>query len=103
MQHYVYLLSLLGAATGVLLLDRRFKLAWFWQPGRTAWYIAIGFVFFLAWDVTGVALDVFSTNQVWVTGLYVVTPDLPIEEIIFLLFLNYLALCSWRFACLRTR
>lgn len=58
--------------------------------------IAVSVGFFLAWDVTGIILDVFSTNQQWVSGLYVVTPDLPVEEFLFLAFFSYLVIIFWR-------
>lgn len=86
-----------------MVLDWRYRLAWFWQPRRALLYIAIGLTFFLLWDIAGITLDVFSTNQQWVSGLYIGTPDLPIEEIGFLIFFNYFVLCSWRFACIRMR
>lgn len=96
-QHYIYILSLLISWGGLLYLDSRRKLAFFWNARKTAVWILLGVGFFLLWDITGILLDVFWTNQQWVSGLYVVTPDLPIEEFIFLAFLNYITIIFWRF------
>lgn len=53
-------------------------------------------LFFLAWDIAGIWLKVFSTNQRYVLGLYLFTPDLPIEECFFLILLTYVILLVTR-------
>jgi len=101
MQAYLYLMALLFSVAGVTFLDWRYRLAWWWQPRRVALAVGIGMLFFLVWDIAGIVLQVFWANQEYVSGWYVVTPDLPIEEFIFLFFLNYLTAVAWRIACLR--
>ncbi len=67
MQYY-YLLALLTAFTGVLSADYRLKLVLFRNARLAGWMIAGSVVFFLVWDILGLLLNVFSTNQEWVSG-----------------------------------
>jgi lycopene cyclase domain-containing protein len=54
--------------------------------------LAAGLAFFLAWDAAGIALGVFARGgSPWMTGV-VLAPELPLEEVFFLLFLGYLTL-----------
>src|ERR1044071_10103199 len=93
MNKYYYLATLVIAFCGVLLADRHFKLLTFKNRKRI---IAAAVCFFLAWDIIGLALKVFATNQHWVSGLHFGTPNLPIEEVLFLAFLSYITLVLWR-------
>jgi lycopene cyclase domain-containing protein len=88
----LYLLALAIALTGMVVLDRRFRL-FFWKSGRRAAAILlIGVLFFLAWDLTGIGLGIFFRGETaFMTGL-VVAPELPIEEIFFLTLLCYLTM-----------
>ncbi len=100
MQYY-YLLFLIFSLSGLLYADYKHKLFIFRYHKVALAIMAIGLAFFLAWDITGIVLNVFSTNQAWVSGLYFFTPDMPIEEIFFLsLFLLNTALV-WRLVSLR--
>lgn len=85
-----------------MFLDKKHKIAWFWNSKITAFCIFITVMFFLVWDITGISLGVFSTNQDWVTGLHAFTPDLPVEEFLFLTLLGYLTVLLWRWRCIRT-
>jgi lycopene cyclase domain-containing protein len=84
---YAYLAVLLVSAAGVLVLDARFRLFCWRSPARAAAVLAVGTAFFLAWDVAGIALGVFvhGTGQ-YMTGV-MLAPELPLEELVFLLFL----------------
>ncbi|MDR7384733.1 lycopene cyclase domain-containing protein [Promicromonospora iranensis] len=84
---YTYLAVLLLSAAGVLVLDARFRLFCWRSPGRAAAVLAVGTAFFLAWDLAGIALGVFfhGTGQ-YMTGI-MLAPELPLEELVFLLFL----------------
>lgn len=99
---YVYLLTLLVSLSGLATLDKKYGLALFWDLKKTLIALLAGLLFFLVWDVAGIVLGVFSTNQAWVSGLYVGTPDLPVEEFLFLILLNYQVILLWRWRCLRT-
>jgi lycopene cyclase domain-containing protein len=102
MQQYAYIIALVVSLFGLYVIDRKYKLAFFWNWRLTLGILVAGIIFFLGWDIAGVVLGVFSTNQDWVTGLYVITPDLPIEEFLFLTLLNYQVILFWRWRCLRT-
>ena len=79
---FAYLGALAIALTGMVLLDRRFRL-FFWRDWR------LGVVFFLIWDVAGIALGIFFRGQTdFMTGM-LVGPELPLEEVFFLTLLSY--------------
>ncbi|WP_434317863.1 lycopene cyclase domain-containing protein [Leifsonia sp. P73] len=91
-----YLVCLLVSLGALVLLDRRFRLV-FWRGGaarRTGLVLAAGVVFFLAWDVLGIALGVFARGRSpFMTGIEL-APQLPLEEPVFLAFLCYLTLVA---------
>ncbi len=84
-----YLAALAIALMGMVLLDRRFGL-FFWRDWRRAAVVLpLGVVFFLIWDVAGIALGIFFRGQTdFMTGI-LVGPELPIEEVFFLTLLCY--------------
>jgi lycopene cyclase domain-containing protein len=88
----LYLLALAIALTGMVVLDRRFRL-FFWQDSRRAAIVlVVGLVFFLAWDVAGIGLGIFFRGETdFMTGLQV-APELPLEEVFFLALLCYLTM-----------
>ena len=91
----LYLAAILVSAAGIAVLDRRFRLALFRAPGRTAAVVGIGVVFFLLWDGLGILTDVFGKgDSTLFTGIDL-APDLPLEELFFLAFLSYLTLIVW--------
>ena len=91
----LYLLAILVSAAGIVTLDARFRLAAWRSPGRTAAAVAVGVVFFLAWDAVGIATGVFlKGDSPLFTGIDI-APELPLEEIFFLAFLCYLGLVVW--------
>ncbi|RZI94295.1 MAG: lycopene cyclase domain-containing protein [Microbacterium sp.] len=87
----LYLLFLLVSAAGLLVLDVRFRLAFWSSPARTAVAVAAGTVFFLAWDAVGIATGVFLKGDSPLLLGIDLAPHLPIEEPVFLAFLSYLA------------
>ena len=88
----LYLAALLVALTGMVMLDRRFRL-FFWADARRASIVlVIGLVFFLAWDLVGVGLGIFFRGEtVFMTGLQV-APEVPLEEVFFLTLLVYVTM-----------
>ena len=91
----LYLVAILVSAAGVALLDRRWRLAAWGAPGRSAAAVAIGTAFFLVWDAVGIATGVFvKGDSVLLIGIDL-APQLPLEEPFFLAFLCYLALVVW--------
>lgn len=102
MQSYAYLCVLIFSLGGLTFLDYKKQLAWFWNVRITAIILACNLAFFLVWDITNIAAGIIATNPAWVTGWHVVTPNLPIEEFLFLTLLGYQTLLLWRWQCSRT-
>lgn len=81
----MYLAALLLVSGCFLLIDVRWRLVLFsGAPRRAAAVLAAGVAFFLAWDLVGIAADVFrhGANEVSV-GVFL-APELPVEEVVFL-------------------
>jgi lycopene cyclase domain-containing protein len=88
----LYLAALLVALTGMVLLDRRFRLFFWADARRAAVVLVIGVVFFLVWDLVGVGLGIFFRGETsFMTGLQV-APEVPLEEVFFLTLLVYLTM-----------
>lgn len=96
---FVYLLALVGALLGTGALDRRHSLAVFGgAPWRTFIIVALAVSFFLVWDLVGIAEGVFFRGSgPWMTGL-LLGPELPLEELFFLILLSYSTLVSYLLA-----
>jgi lycopene cyclase domain-containing protein len=90
--HALYLLALLVALTGMVMLDRRFHL-FFWQDARRAAIVlVVGILFFLGWDLAGISSGIFFRGEtVFMTGAQL-APELPLEEPFFLALLCYVAM-----------
>lgn len=95
----LYLLALLGAIVGTGALDWRHRLALFGgAPARTVVIVGIAVVFFLVWDVVGIAEGVFFRGSgPWMTGI-LLGPELPLEEVFFLSLLSYSTLIAYLLA-----
>ena len=84
----LYLLALAGSSAGLLVLDARLRLAVFSRPRLAAAVLGIAIAGFLAWDLTGIALGVFfEGNRSLLVGVDL-APQLPLEEVFFLLLLT---------------
>ncbi|TFC02819.1 lycopene cyclase domain-containing protein [Cryobacterium adonitolivorans] len=87
---FAYLLALLVSLTGMVVLDRRFGLFFWRAPPAAAVVLAVGVLFFLAWDLIGISAGIFYRGETgFMTGLQI-TAELPVEEVFFLTFLCYL-------------
>ena len=92
---FVYLGALLVSLFGMVVLDHRFALFFFDAPRRAAVVLALGVTFFLLWDAGGIALGVFFRGETdLMTGL-LLAPELPVEELFFLVLLSYLTMNAW--------
>ncbi|GAA3019899.1 lycopene cyclase domain-containing protein [Microbacterium dextranolyticum] len=90
----LYLAALLVSVAGILTLDARFRLAFWAQPVPTAIAVALGTLFFVAWDAVGIASGVFVRGG---SPLFIgveLFPHMPVEEPVFLAFLCHLALVA---------
>lgn len=93
---FAYLGALVVSLVGLGLLDHRHKLALFGRRvGPTLATVALGVVFFLVWDVVGIAQGVFFRGAgPYQTGV-LIGPELPLEEVFFLTVLCYVTLLSY--------
>lgn len=89
---FAYLAALLIALTGMVLLDRRFRLFFWSNARRAAVVLIVGVSFFLLWDLAGIGLGVFFRGETaFMTGIQI-APELPFEEVLFLTLLCYLTM-----------
>ena len=91
-----YGLALLLAITGLMIIDHRFKLAYFCNRRATILTVLIGVVVFSIWDVLGVSLGIFFHGGSPYTLSARLLPEFPLEELLFLTLLSYNALLIYR-------
>lgn len=83
-----YLLLLLVSLGGLVAIDHHFHLAYFKDSKRTLTILAFGAAFFIAWDIAGILLKIFFIGSTqYLIGLRI--GEFPVEEIFFLILLNY--------------
>ena len=88
----LYLAALLVSLTGMVVLDRRFRLFFFDRPRRAAVVLVTGVLFFVLWDLFGIGLGIFFRGETsFMTGVQL-APELPLEEIFFLTLVCYLTM-----------
>ena len=86
---WVYLTSILVPMVCMGLVDRRWRLFLFRRPLHAVLAVSVGFVFFLAWDFVAIALGVYVRGESAAMTGFEVAPELPIEELFFIVFLCY--------------
>lgn len=91
----LYLGGILGAFTGMGIIDWRWKVALFRDPGHTIVVVAITLVVLLLFDISGLLLGVFSAGS-RVMGVFLFSRDMPLEEIFLLTFFGYFTLVMLR-------
>lgn len=95
---FLYLAALLVALTGMVMLDRRFRLFFWRAPRRAVVVLLVGVAFFIVWDLAGVGLGIFFRGETaFMTGVQV-APEVPLEEVFFLTLLCYLTMNVYSFA-----
>ena len=98
----LYLGALLISITGMVVLDLRFRLFFAVAPWRAAIVTAAGVAFFLAWDVAGITTGIFFRgNPGLLTGV-LLGPELPLEELFFLVLLCYTVMNAYGAAVRRS-
>lgn len=96
MDQLLYGIILVFSLLGLGFADYRHRLVFFYQP-KTALRLYLLFLgFFLLWDVAGIVSGVFATNPVYVSGVYFFSPDMPLEELLFLSLFFYNTAIAWR-------
>ena len=89
---FAYAACLLFSLFGMLMLDWRHRLFWFADARRAAIVHVVGVAAFLLWDAGGIALGVFFRGETpYMTGV-LLAPELPVEELLFLIFLYWLTM-----------
>jgi len=96
MQHFFYLFALIISIGGLLLIDRRLKLAFWHDKRRTALTLGIGILVFIMWDIVGIKLGIFFKGAGEYMLPFQIAPEFPIEELFFLFLLCYVTLLLFR-------
>jgi len=91
-QGYTYLAGLILSLMGLALRDWRHKTAFSINKKAASLAIFIPMVFFIIWDVAGIATGIFFRGDTSHLSGIVLAPEFPIEELFFLLLLNYSSL-----------
>jgi len=85
----LYLAGLVVSLVGMTVLDARFRLFFWRAPWRAAVVMVVGVAFFLVWDALGVAAGIFFIGPQRLLIGVLLAPDVPLEELFFLLLLCY--------------
>lgn len=100
---YLYLIALIGSIVGLGLIDFRHDLALKRYPLPTLLSIGIGVLVFLVWDLVGIHFGIFFRGDAeHLTGI-TLAPELPLEEVFFLILLSYNALLAYQFFAKRVK
>jgi lycopene cyclase domain-containing protein len=100
---FIYLAILIVSFLAITQIDYRYKLAFAYNLKATIKTVAIATSLLLFVDIIGINWHIFSTNQSYVIGLGLGSENIPIEEVVFLIFLNYFTLCTYRLILKRVR
>ena len=91
---WVYLVALLLSSLGVAAIDARWRLALFADARRAIVSVVVAALVLLLVDLGGIASGNFRLgDSQWMTG-FEVLPHLPIEELVFIVFLAYVSLVA---------
>ena len=93
-----YLAALIFSIIGTSLIDRRHGLALVVSPVATLVSVAVGVAVFLAWDLVGIELGIFFIGPAEHVSGILLAPELPLEELFFLILLSYSTLVVYRLA-----
>lgn len=73
MTHYFYLIALIMTGLFFILIDLKWKLAFFKQPKKTIKTILPVYFLLILWDLSGIFLGIFKNgHSVYATGLVVI-------------------------------
>ena len=88
----LYLLSILGSGLCMGLVDRRWRLFLFDRPRRALLLLTVGLAYFLLWDVVAIGLGIYHRGESEAMTGIEVAPELPLEELFFIVFLCYITM-----------
>lgn len=95
-EQFYYAIALLISIAGLTVIDRRFKLAYWFSVPRTGETIVGSMLVFIVWDALGIGLGIFFHGGSRYTLPYRLAPEFPIEELLFLYLLSYVTLLLYR-------
>lgn len=93
---FLYIVILIVSALAIAGIDYRYKLVFAHNFKAAVKTITISTSLLLFIDIIGINWKIFSTNQAYVIGLGLGSENIPVEELIFLCFLSYFILCTYR-------
>ncbi len=92
MTQWFYLAALLVSISCLLLIDYRYKLAFWHDYKRTIVTLAATIGLFIIWDILGISLGIFfDGNSPYMLPVRLL-PHFPVEELFFLFLLSYVTL-----------
>lgn len=94
---YGYLIALVVSICGLVALDHRHKLAIWASPLATGFTVFLAVAFFLTWDLVGIANGIFFRGITPFLSGVLLAPELPLEEVFFLILLSYNTLLFYAF------
>lgn len=94
---WLSLIALLVSIGGLVLIDRRFQLAFFHDPKRTTVTLGVAIWLFAVWDIFAIELGIFFHGGSDFTLPVRIIPEFPIERLFFLFLLSYAALIIYRY------
>jgi len=86
---WFYLIGLLVGISGLLIIDYRWKLAFWRDAKRTVLTTIVAVLVFVLWDFFGIYVGVFFHGGSQYSLPFRLAPEFPIEEIVFLFLLTY--------------
>ncbi|WP_370615577.1 lycopene cyclase domain-containing protein [Mumia sp. Pv 4-285] len=93
---WLYLATIVVSTVCMGLVDHRWRLFLFARPGRAVALVGAGAALFLLWDLVAIRLDMYERGgSELMTGIEI-APDLPMEELFFVVFLCYLTMVVHR-------
>jgi lycopene cyclase domain-containing protein len=95
---YLYLIALLFSIVGVGLLDWTHRVALFVDTRATLLAVGLSVVVFLIWDIVGIANGIFFRGDAPHLSGILLAPELPLEEVFFLILLSYNTLVVYRWS-----
>lgn len=91
-----YLVALAASIACLLLIDYRYKLAFWYDARRTALTLVCAIAIFIVWDAIGITLGIFFQGGSAYALPFVIGPEFPIEELFFLFLLTFVTLLIYR-------
>lgn len=92
----MYIVALLVSIAGLGIIDYKLRLAYFYNARLTLRVLLVSVLVFVVWDVLGIRMNIFFIgSEKYLLGLRI--GQFPLEEIFFLVLLNYCTLIIYLF------